>query len=219
MTVDHLLWGAPELDRGVATLARLTGSTAAPGGVHPGRGTRNALLSTGDAYVEVIAPDPAQGRVGLGRVLADLDEPRLVGWAARADDAAMVTARALHVGLTPVAVPMRRSTADGDELGWTVVTLGGHDLGGVVPFAIDWGASPHPSATAPPGPELVSFAVSSPRADEVQAVIDRLGLDEGVEVRDGPEPELRAVLACAGGLVELAGAPLPTLGPGDAPDR
>src|SRR5471030_1014335 len=84
--IDHLVYATPDVDKTVEALGKLLGVKAAPGGRHPGRGTRNALIGLGPrCYLEIVGPDleqpaPAQPRWFL---IDSLHEARLVAWAAR----------------------------------------------------------------------------------------------------------------------------------------
>src|SRR5438876_3722535 len=84
--VDHLVYAAPDLSAAIARLDRLLGVRATPGGQHPGRGTRNALISVGQlSYIEIIGPDPDQPKPDAPRQFGidSLSESRLVTWAAK----------------------------------------------------------------------------------------------------------------------------------------
>jgi hypothetical protein len=146
----------------------------ADGGPHIGLGTRNALVSFGRGqYLEIIAPDPAQPLAGrFGGWLAKLDEERLLQWAIRTDDTLAVAARARAAGFRPAErMRMSRARPDGKVLEWEILTIGGHDLGGLVPFYIDWLDCPHPADTSPVVGKLTEFRVVVPNESTVPQLI------------------------------------------------
>ncbi len=195
--LDHLLLGCSDLDEGIAFVEKHTGVRPAMGGVHPGRGTRNALLSLGpNRYFEVIAPDPQQKEIqavgaGLLGVLKQLAAPRLVEWAVHTQNIEAVAERWRKYGITfHGPTPGSRARPDGKMLRWQTLNLD-YDRVGLLPFFIEWGAdSVHPSADAPAGCNLESFAVASPNPKELTVEFDRLGIE--VEVANGETPHLRA---------------------------
>ena len=207
--LDHILLGCADLERGIAFVEERTGVEAAFGGVHPGRGTENALLSLGERrYLEIIAPDPKQaGTAGpessaerLG--LRELAEPRLVTWAVHPGSAAALAEKLKKAGvLAEGPTPGSRKRPDGRTLEWQTVNLA-DDAGGLLPFFIEWGAeSVHPSVDAPRGCTLKKFWVESPKAENLARQIVALGLD--VEVKQGKKARLRAWITGPKGEMEL----------------
>jgi hypothetical protein len=184
--VDHLLLGVSDLDRGIDWVEQRTGVRAAPGGVHPGAGTRNALLSLSNAhYLEIIAPDPAQPFHDGQRDLLGLRGPRLITFAAATDDIERTAAAARDAGYRIVGpVDGSRRTLSGETLRWrrlavsTTFAAAGIDL---VPFFIQWAPdSPHPSKTSPAGCELEALRFEHPDDSGLKAVLRKLGIDADV---------------------------------------
>jgi hypothetical protein len=202
--VDHFVWGAPDLDAGVRWLEARTGVTPAIGGSHPGRGTRNALISLGRRqYFEVLAPDPAQQPLPAGgAALAALREPRLQTWAAGARDIEALAARLRQTRYAVSAIqPGSRRRPDGALLQWR--TLGVTAPGGaLIPFFIEWAAGTrHPSEDSPQGCSLSSFHLEHPDAAAVREALAALGLP--IDVRDAAEARLRVTLDTPRGRVEV----------------
>jgi Glyoxalase-like domain len=205
--LDHILLGINSLDLGISWLEERSGVRAVFGGVHPGRGTRNALLSLGPRrYLEIIAPDPAQAVSGSGHELADqlraIQEPRLVGWAVHTNDLAALVLKAAAAGIA-IEGPRdgSRSRPDGKVLRWRSFSLK-EDLSGMLPFFIEWSAnSVHPSQDAPAGCTLQYFVVESPVVKDVRSVAARLGLD--LDAKLAKKPFLGARIAGKKGAFEL----------------
>jgi hypothetical protein len=199
--LDHILLGCSDLDRGIAIVEEHTGVRAAFGGVHPGRGTRNALLSLGEKhYLEIIAPDPQQPGAPDTRNLQKLSEPRLVGWAAHPGDITQfaATLREAHSSFEG-PTPGSRKRPDGRLLQWKTLNLE-NDESGLLPFFIEWSAGTiHPSTDAPSGCKIEHFAISTPNEAKLQQLCRQLHLD--VHVEHSEKPQLLARISGRGGRV------------------
>jgi hypothetical protein len=204
-TVDHLVYATPDLRLGVERVERMLGVVASPGGQHLGRGTRNALLSLGPgAYLEIIGPDPEQPPPAQTRPFGidDLTEPRLVTWAAKARDLEQLAGNAQRRGLRlGDVIPGSRRRADGVMLSWRYTDPRTVLAGGIVPFFIDWGDTPHPATTATQGASLVTLRAEHPDAEQIQRTLTGLGLD--LRVEPGPRVALIAIISGRRGRVEL----------------
>src|SRR3954471_6652801 len=123
--LDHLLLGVADLDDGMSWIEQRTGIRPAVGGSHPGRGTRNALLSLGaKQYLEIIAPDLAQPGVSEDLELGKLSEPRLINWAAATTDVEALAAPAKAAGTTFFGPrDGSRATPNGGLLKWRTLGL------------------------------------------------------------------------------------------------
>ncbi|QFU91452.1 VOC family protein [Amycolatopsis sp. YIM 10] len=201
--LDHLVYATPELDRTVEELAG-RGIALSPGGPHPGLGTRNHLAALGgSAFLEVIGPDPEQPDPATPRPFGvdELTAPRLVTWAIQVPDLDTALDRARALGHEPGdAVPMSRRRPDGVLLAWRLAFPPDNE-GGLVPFVIGWGDTPHPSRTAAPGTSLLSLRGEHPDPQRLGRVLAALGAE--LEVTEAAEPALVAELATASGTVVL----------------
>lgn len=203
--VDHLVYGTPELNRGIDEIARLTGVRASPGGQHPGGGTHNALLRLGPtAYLEIIAPDPEQPAPRQPRAFGidGLTESKLVTWAANGTDLEQFRQAALRHGVQLGEVHAgSRKTPDGAMLSWRSTSLSAMIANGVVPFFIDWGNSSHPSQAAATGLTLLGLRGEHPEPAKVRDILRKLGIS--LPVSEGPTAALVAVIQGPLGRVEL----------------
>ncbi|SEM68522.1 VOC family protein [Nonomuraea pusilla] len=206
MSLDHLVYAAPDLDAAVADLERRLGVRAAPGGSHPGFGTRNRLIGLGGrSYLEIIGPDPAQGSPAFPRPfhLDVLAEPALVAWALAVDDIDAAVAGACGRGYDPGdPEAMARRTPAGDLLTWRLTPPRRAAYSGLVPFLIQWGDTRHPTDTGLPQVELAGLHAEHPEPDVVGRALAAVGAT--LDVRKGPRPRLEAVLRGRDGLVTLA---------------
>ena len=203
--VDHLVYATPDLQLGIETIEKLFGVRATPGGQHPGRGTRNALVSLGPGiYLEVIGPDPAQAQPPQPRPFGidDLKEPRLVTWAAKGKNLESLANEAARSGVKlGQVIDGSRQRTDGLVLSWRYTDPRTVVFDGVVPFFIDWGQTPHPATTAAPGASLTGLRAEHPVPERVQKALGQLGLDLRVQL--GPRPGLIATVNSPRGRVEL----------------
>ena len=204
--LDHILVGSPDLDAGIKFVEERTGVRAAFGGVHPGAGTRNALLSLGtNRYLEIIAPDPKQPATDDKRNLGSLEEPVIVGWAQHPGDVEAFARRLKGEGVDVVGPqPGSRKRPDGRVLNWKTLALR-DDGNGLFPFFIEWGAGHDASvhrraARLPPG----TFRGGSLRNQTLAYLRHRANLlNLDLEIGPGKTPVLHAVIAGPKGRLDI----------------
>jgi hypothetical protein len=203
--IDHLVHATPDLALGIETAEKLFGVRATPGGQHPGEGTRNALIALGPtSYFEIIGPDPEQPKPERGRRfrIDEIRTPVLTTWVAKGSDLERFASRAAAQGVNLGAVISgSRKRPDGVVLAWRYTDPRTILADRLIPYFIDWGSSPHPSATAAKSVTLVSLRAEHPDAEHVQQMLKVLGLN--LIVTRGGKPALVATFDSPRGMVQL----------------
>ena len=199
---DHLVYVVPDLGPSVRSVEDRLGVPFTPGGSHPGLGTRNVLLRIGRrVYLELLGPDPAQPRPtsGLWLAAAGGNRPSLAAWCVRSDDLNGLAAGPAGHLVGPVRA-MSRARPGGDRIDWTLtMPLTPPPRGGILPFFIDWGATPHPCDDLPDhGVTLSAILGRHPDPSAARADLDALGVQLAVEA--GPA-SLRAELRTPDGAI------------------
>jgi hypothetical protein len=219
--IDHLVIIAASLADGVAWCEAKMGVTPAPGGEHVLMGTHNRLMRIATvnyprAYFEVIAINPVQPQPQPARTgrWFDMDNaalqervardgPHLAHFVANVPDVAAACKSLAALGLDRgPALKASRMTPRG-LLEWqiTVRDDGQRLFDGALPTLIEWG-DVHPIAALPEsGVTLQSMAVRHPRAAELSAAHEAIGLVD-VGLSQGPA-NLIATLRTPRGLVTL----------------
>jgi hypothetical protein len=200
VAIDHLILAVDDLDRGMAEFARRTGVTPVKGGVHPGRGTQNALASLGERiYVEILAPSHEPGTTADPRTTFRTLTP--VGWALHTDDLPAVVQQLKAAGFDVSDIqPGARARPDGVRLTWQTAAVTGKHLDSA-PFFIAWGSgTPHPSTQSPAGCSLASVTLALPEPDALRKFLTTVKL--AVTVDAAPE-RMRVSMRCAGAQVDF----------------
>lgn len=202
--LDHLIYAAPDLEAAVAELESRLGVRASPGGKHPGIATRNYLLSLSDTYyLEIIGPDPEQPAPDFPRPFGidDLEAPRLVTWAIKESDLEGRITAAKEAGYDPGQVmPLSRQSPTG-LLEWRLTMRQKRGADGLVPFLIDWKATPSPALSSAKGCSLVELRSEHPDPERAHRQLAALGVE--LDVSPGDQAAMIAVLATPNGQVEL----------------
>ncbi|MFN4129126.1 MAG: VOC family protein [Paracoccaceae bacterium] len=183
LRIDHLAVSCTALDAGAAAVEAALGLPLVAGGKHPHMGTHNRLLRLGDAYLEVIAIDPAAPAPAWPRWFA-LDEfsgvARLTNWIVACDD--LDAAVAAAPAGTGVPVDLARN-----DLRWRMAVPddGRLPFGGAFPALIQW-QGPHPAQRLPDtGARLARLVVTHPQAGALRAALTGLQ-DARVVIEPGP---------------------------------
>lgn len=207
---DHVMVAIDSIHRGIALLEGMTGVRPALGGVHPGRGTQNALLSLGPGrYLELLAPNPADA--AGPRAVAEFAKyrtPTPVGWSARVTNADSL--RALLVAAGERAgdpVPGSRRLPDGRTLGWRTLVPWPGPRQNALPFFIEWApGAPHPASDAPGGCTLASMQLVARAPDSVRARLGNARIEASIV--EGAADGVRLEMRCPRGAIVLP-APAP----------
>ena len=207
-SLDHIILGCADLDGGIRFVEERTGVRAARGGVHPDRGTSNALLSLGERhYLEIMAPDPNGKAVQAWasrqlETLKSLTSPRLMGWAVRTDDIDRLAKEFQESGLQVLGRwPGSRTRPDGRVVSWKSFSLA-DDRHGLLPFFIEWGKDAvHPSSDAPKGCHIERFALAASDDKELAGILHRIEVEAPVE--HSQTSQLRLQIAGPGATLEV----------------
>jgi hypothetical protein len=202
LKLDHIVIAAESLSQGVDYIQNLLGVSMTTGGKHAAFGTHNALLSLGDAYLEVIAIDPDAPKPTHARWFG-LDtfsgSPRLSNWVLQTDKPRRVIGKTL-IGTGDMMTVSR------DDLTWQItVPKSGHlPLDNCAPAVIDWMGADHPVTRLPDvGCRLTNLQIEHPHAISLKSFLTDTFSDPRVVVRGRECGGMSATIESPNGVVTL----------------
>ncbi len=201
--LDHLIYATSDLEATCRALEIRLGVRASIGGQHPGRGTRNALISIGPrAYLEIIAPDPLQPEIRPNWFDIDqLTAPKLITWAVRVEKLESFIKEISPNANVGVVRSGSRKTPEGTILSWQLTEPQLIQGLGLVPFLIEWNSDQHPADSAITGPRLVQLRLEHSEPELIRKQLKSLRLE--VSVEQSSSPALVAIFEGASDLIEL----------------
>lgn len=203
--IDHLVYATPDLARGASEIEALTGVRASRGGQHLAWATHNCLLALGEkTYLEIIAPDPSQPKPSGVRPFGidGLRHSRLVTWAAPSAGLEDLTRAVARRGvILGELFSGSRVLSDGTILAWQMTSPFSLLEGGMIPFFIDWGVSPHPATSASAGLSLIELRAEHPSPQVLAHTFEVLGVS--IPIQQAPKASLVATIAGPKGQIEL----------------
>lgn len=181
-TIDHIVYGVPNLSKAINQFEDLLGVRPVIGGAHLTRGTKNALLNLGDnCYLEILAKDEDNSGFEGSRWMGIdmIDEPKITRWSLRSDDlekdSQILRKYAENLGVISKG---NRKTADDKVLSWKMILPATFPEIDLLPFMTDWTQSDiHPTDSLEEGCKLESIHFYHPNPIEIQPLFDDLGLD------------------------------------------
>ncbi len=180
--LDHLVLAGSDHSALVAWWTKTAGVAPEPGGAHAGFGTRNSLVGLGGStYLELIGCDPDQGEPTTPRPFGidglEPDEFKLATLALAVDDIESACSAVRGCGIEPGDIrKMGRRRADGIHLQWRLAIPTDPNLGGVLPFLIEWGkGTPHPAGSLGGSVRMQELRLAHPSPGLIAKALDALG--------------------------------------------
>jgi hypothetical protein len=200
-SLDHVILGVNDLDRGMREFESRTGVMPKRGGEHPGRSTQNALVTLGNGhYLEILAPAAFQPPTAERESALDHAQLTLIGWAIHTRAIGATVEQLRQAGFEVQGpVPGSRRAPDGTVLAWQSASV---DQLGLTPFFIEWSKdTPHPSTTAPAGCTLVKLELTHQTPGRLQSLFEAVGFS--ATISSGEPPSMTITLDCPRGRVEF----------------
>lgn len=204
--VDHLLLAINDLERGVEEVKRLTGVRPRFDGRDAQLGTRSSVIGLGgEAYLEIIAPDPKADPAAIDPELKPLILDRVAKfdsltpflWVIGTGNLERTLLFARRAGSRPSEIYQgMRKRSWGRRLDWTWARVWRPDSR-VTPVFMQWGAETKPpQSRAPEGCELTGLKINSRNFKSLHTLIATTQVE--AEVEGSEEDSLRFTLQCRG---------------------
>lgn len=170
--IDHIVYVTADLEQSKNEISSLLGIEIFNGGVHPDKGTHNALFRIGtQSYFEILAPLPDSKVKSEWLGTFDANFERVSAICVATDDLKEDVKKLSLLSDRKYSISEgQRQTNDQKMLQWK---LGMHTELKYVddyPFLIDWGTSEHPTASLMNDVALVRMEIHTPNPEKVKII-------------------------------------------------